>query len=487
MKRSIRIAGVAATAVAAAAQTAGAVPAQKQGQKQAPRPNVIMILSDDHSAPYLGCYGNPDIKSPNIDRLAAEGARFNYAFDCAPQSVPSRASIMTGRNPVDVRMLRFSAPLAREYVTYPEIMRKAGYYVGVCGRVYHLDGTGGDAPESREIIKNLGLITFPDRYNSVTMESDDKVAGRVETFLGQVPQGSPFCLWVNYSDPHFPWTAKEFEPDPAKITVPTFLPDVPAVREGLAGHYGEIMRVDSRIGDLMAVLKKHNLMDKTIILFMGDNGAAFPRGKGSLYDCGLHVPLIVRYPPMVKAGTVSDILVSAIDVAPTLLTMTGLKPDPQMEGVSFLPALKGDTAEIHKYAFGVRLTHASSLPTSSAAFDISRSVFNKDYKLIYNAIWQISYQPIDISGSPFWTDLVKLHDEGKLDKRFDRWFAPQRPMFELYDMKADPDEFVNLYGDPRYAQVEHDLKYALAKFMITYHDIAPTPFQGGKKGKGGGE
>ncbi len=446
------------------------------------RPNVLMILSDDHSVPYAGCYGNPDIKTPNLDRLAAEGVRFNRFYDAAPQSVPSRAAIMTGRNVVDVQMLRFTAPLPREYVTYPELLRAAGYYVGVCGRTYHLDGSASDAPESVRIIDSLGLRTFPDRYQYVKTGGDPLVLMQAQEFLSQVPKGAPFCLWANYSDPHHPWTATEFEPDPATITVPSYFPDAPAVREGLSRHYGEIMRLDQNIGKLIAMLETRGLLDNTIILFAGDNGAALPRGKGSLFDCGIHVPCIVRYPAAVKAGTVSDVLLSSIDVAPTMLDLCGVEPDPKMEGKSFAAALKGGTQELHDYVFAVRCAHGSGLPGKFCnTFDEGRTVFDKDFKLIYNAIWQVPYAPVDIAQTPFWTDLEELNQAGKIDKRFSFMFAPTRPMFQLFDLRNDPDELVNLAGKPEYAEAEHRLKTALQCWMIIYRDHLPTPIPGGKK------
>ncbi|GHU99973.1 hypothetical protein FACS1894159_04880 [Bacteroidia bacterium] len=115
--------------------------------------------------------------------------------------------------------------------------------------------------------------------------------------------------------------------------------------------------------------------------------------------------------------------------------------------------------------------------------DHSRSAFNKDYKLIYNAFWQLPYQPVDIGGTPFWKDLVKLNGQGRLDAKFATWFTPERPIFELYDLKADPSEFVNLAGDERYAQVEYELKLALQRLVIAYRDIVPTPIPGGKNNR----
>src|SRR5688572_1905076 len=127
-----------------------------------PKLNVLLILSDDHSHPHVGCYGNPDIKTPNLDKFAAEGMRFDRAYVTCPQCVPSRASIFTGRSPVAIGMTRFSAPQPREVKTYPEALRAAGWFTGVAGRTYHMDGAG-TSPESRAVIEKYHLATFRDR------------------------------------------------------------------------------------------------------------------------------------------------------------------------------------------------------------------------------------------------------------------------------------------------------------------------------------
>src|SRR5438034_2599705 len=139
----------------------------------ADRPNILVVLSDDHSVPHVGCYGNPDIKTPNLDRFAADGIRFDRAYVACPQCVPSRAAIMTGRSPVAVQMTRFSAPLAAEYKVFPEILRSAGYYSGVAGRTYHLDGAAGgrQSPETARVFKEHGLATFPKRLDFVKTTS----------------------------------------------------------------------------------------------------------------------------------------------------------------------------------------------------------------------------------------------------------------------------------------------------------------------------
>ncbi len=439
------------------------------------KPNVIFILSDDQSVPDLGCYGNPDLTTPNLDRLARGGVLFRQFFTGAPQSVPSRASLLTGRNVLSVDMLRFSSPLPREYITFPEVLRQNGYFVGVLGRGYHLDGTDG-TPE-KEIYEKLGLVTFPQRYNYVARGDVYNLIPKTEEFLNQVPKHTPFCLWANYLDPHRQWQAPEYEPDPEKIHLPNTLPDTKEVRKDLAAYYGEINRLDKCVGELLDMLQKRGALDNTIIVFAGDNGCALLRGKGTLYRVGLNVPLIVYYPPKVAQGIVSDVLASGIDIAPTILDLAGVKKNAGIEGKSFIKVLSGSTEEYNDYVFGVRGTHASSLPNGTGAFDLSRTIFNKEYKLIYNPMWQLPYVPVDCSNEPFWKDLKQLYNQGKVDKRFEATtiFSKNRPMFELFDLKNDPDEFVNLDGKPEYKQIEDSLKLKLEYWMIKNRDVVPLP------------
>src|SRR5688500_3387420 len=150
-----------------------------------PAPNILFLLSDDHSYPFLSCYANPNVKTPTLDQLAAEGMKFHRFFTTAPQCVPSRASLMTGRSPVAARITRFSSPLARDEITFPEILReKANYFVGVCGRNYHLDGSGqrGGAAVG-QVLKQHGLRTFEQRFDYVKTGADAATVAQMAEFL----------------------------------------------------------------------------------------------------------------------------------------------------------------------------------------------------------------------------------------------------------------------------------------------------------------
>jgi arylsulfatase A-like enzyme len=314
------------------------------------RPNILLVLSDDHSYPHVGCYGNPDIKTPNLDRFAAQGMRLDRAYVSCPQCVPSRAAIMTGRSPVRIAMTRFSAPLPMDVVTYPELLRAQGYFTGVAGRTFHLDGAA-NAPESKRVFDKYGLQTFAKRLDYVKQAGRrPEMLAQYSEFLDAVPKGKPFFLQLCFSDPHRPLDRNAIpEPhDPAKLRLPAHYPDTPAVREDFARYYDEISRFDGDFGTVLAELDRRGLAKDTLVAFTGDNGASQLRGKGTLYEFGIHVPLLVRWPGVARPGSSSAELISAEDLAPTFLDAAGVAAPKEMTGRSFARLLRGESFEGRK-------------------------------------------------------------------------------------------------------------------------------------------
>lgn len=443
-----------------------------------PRPNVLFVMSDDHTAAHVGAYGNADIKTPNLDAFAKEGMLFKRMYVAAPQCVPSRAALMTGRSPVAIQMTRFSAPLSEEYKTWLELLRATGYYTGVAGRTFHLDGAG-QIPESKAVFDQHNLQTFKRRLDYVNQGgSPAQGLAQLREFLDQA-KGKPFALQLCSSDPHRPLdeNAIPVPHDPNKIKLPAHYPDTAAVRADFAKYYDEIARFDGTFGIILDELKKRGVSDNTIVVFQGDNGASQFRGKGTLYEYGLNVPLIIRWPGKTKAGSVSSELISGEDLAPTFLEACGAKPLKEMTGRSFLKLLTGDASYTERqYVFAERGAHGSGLPTGTSPFDLGRVVIGKRYKLIYNALWQLPYQPVDFAMTPMWKELTEMNKDGKLSPLHSRLlFSPTRPMFELFDLESDPNEFTNLIGKPEHAALEKELKARLQEWMILERDYLPLP------------
>lgn len=448
----------------------------------ASKPNVLFLLSDDHSYPFLSCYGDTNVKTPTLDKLAAEGMKFHRFFTTAPQCVPSRASLMTGRSPVAARITRFSSPLPKDEIIFPQLLREhAGYYTGICGRSYHLDGSGkNDAGGIGELLTEHKMRTFTERVDFLEGCPDAQVASRLDDFLEKKPADKPFFMWANFSNPHHVWNAPaEFRPDPASLKLPAHWPDLPGMREQLADYCAEVNQLDQTIAQVLQVLQKRGLMDQTMIVFIGDNGVALPHGKGSLYDPGSNVPCVVRWPGQVKAGTESRALISGEDLAPTLLAAAGVAIPEKISGVSFLPLLRGESFSPRKHIFVERGPHGSAPVTqtmTNSGYDLSRAVRSDRYKFIYNCTPWIPYAPVDSAGGAAWQQITAAHEKQSLSPGVNAtYFTTPRPVYEVYDLETDPSELNNLSGKAEVAEVESDLRRAMAEKMILDFDYLPLP------------
>jgi len=454
-------------------------------------PNILLLLSD-HSYPYLGCYGHPDVQTPNLDRLAAEGLRCDRMFVCCPQCVPSRAGLMTGRSPVAVRMVRFTSPLPSDVVALPDLLRdKGGYFTGVAGRSYHLDGpaSGGQraAPELGRVMDEHNLRTFKQRVDYVEpgnrgmKDFGDKLAA----FLDQAPQGKPWFFWLGFSDPHHVWETKGSRgvPDPAKLTLPAHLPDLPGVRGDLARYIAEVEHLDGDVQSVLDRLRQRGLADNTLVVFMGDNGMAMPHGKGSLHDPGINVPLLVRWPGVVQPGRTTRTLISGEDFTPTMLEAAGVAPPQSMSGVSYLKLLQGDADFTgRKYIFAERGPHGGDggmkPDVLASTFDLARCVRSDRYKLIYNCTPHGAVAPVDSQRDPGWQAMLAANAAGQLAAPFVKaYFTTPRSTYELYDLDADPSELNNLSGDPKHAEPLLELKRALTEKMVLDWDFLPAPLR----------
>jgi N-sulfoglucosamine sulfohydrolase len=461
------------------------------------RPNILLLLSDDHSYPFLSTYGNANVKTPTLDKLASEGMKFHRFFTAAPQCVPSRAALMTGRSAVAARMTRFSSPLPRDEITLPEMLRdEGGYFTGVCGRSYHLDGASKASAAIARVFEEHKLKTFVDRVDSLNTCADPQVAEQLSSFLDKKPADKPFFMWANFSDPHHVWNAPaEFRPDPASLKLPGHWPDLPGVREQVADYCAEVNRVDHTIAGVLDVLQQRGLMDSTVIVFCGDNGAALPHGKGSLYDPGSNVPFLVRWPGVVQPGSDSRALISGEDLAPTLLAAAGIESGAKMSGVNFLPLLKGEEFTPRKHVFVERGPHGSAPVTvnmTNSGYDLGRAIRSDRYKFIYNCTPWIPYSPVDSASGAAWKEMQAAKAEGNLSAGLrSTYFETPRPVYELYDLDADPSELNNISGKPEVAAVERELRAAMAEKMILDFDYLPLPDLmeqnsgvGAKQGKG---
>ncbi len=454
---------------------------------QAKQPNLLLVLSDDHSMPHAGCFGNPVIQTPVIDKLARDGMKLDHMFTAAPQCVPSRSALLTGRSPVANRMGRFASPMPPEVRTLPELLRQHNYYTGVCRRYFHLDGVINPTELNQRIYQENDMKTWSRRVDFLhTGGNRNQTAAIMNDFLDKAAQ-KPFFFWVNFSDPHHVWDRNAIPKphDPATIPLPPHLPDLPGMRDDLARYYDEISRADDELGMVLNVLDKRGLANNTLVIFMGDNGHAFPHGKGSLYDPGLNVPCVARWPGRIRSGSASSNLLSGEDITPTFLEAAGIPPTREISGQSFLSLLEGaSNYRARRHIFAARLPHGNSnytAQTKASTFDLSRCARSATHKLIWNYTPYQEYWPVDSGNDAGWQQMLAAHKAGTLPPAIDKaYFTRPRPVVELFDLAQDPSELNNVAGKPEYAKVEEELKTALHEKMVKDYDFLPPPFNEAK-------
>ena len=392
-----------------------------------PRPNFVVMIADDMAREDCGAYGHPKIRTPTIDRLAAEGLRFDRAFLSCSSCSPSRASILTGRYPHATGAGELHLPLPAEQVTFVEKLKAAGYYTASAGK-WHL---GRDA-ERR----------FDRVYKGGGASGCEKWVGA----LRERPRDKPFFLWLAAVDPHRGY-GKNAIPKPhsgADAVVPPYFPDVPETRDDLALYYDEISRMDSFMGEVLNELEEQKVERDTLVLFLSDNGRPFPRCKTTVYDSGIHTPFIVRWPSAVKANGVTQSLVSSVDIASTFLQLAGAVVPASFQGVSFAAVLRDPSAEVRHHAFAEHNWHDYTAH--------KRAVRSARFTYVWNAYPDLpGTPPADAVRSPTYNVMQRLHAAGDLSPAQRDCFVAPRPAEELYDALDDPHSLRNLAGDPAYA------------------------------------
>ena len=441
LSAGLGIAGVAGSSGLAASLPGASAAARKS------HPNFVFLISDDQSYSGATCDGNPAVHTPNIDRLAREGLRFTRGFAPSPSCSPSRSAILTGESPHETGTSRFRSPMPAAQKTILEYLKPANYYTGAFKKVHQ--GTA-----------------FWKRWDFMGLHKP------IREFFEARPKDRPFFLHIGYHDPHRPYLPAERYPmknRPSSVEVPSFLPDTPGVRRDIAHYYEAIERLDMKVGKLLELLEKHDLVENTLVIFTSDQGMAFPGAKGTLYDPGLHVPLMARWPGKIKPGRVSSDLVSLIDLPPTWLDAAGVPVPGAMDGKSFLPLLLGRSFQPRQALYAERNFHTH--------LDLIRCVRTNRYKLIQNYLPEIPYRPLsDIARSPSWRSIERLGREGKLSRTlFQRYFKKPRPQEEFYDLEKDPGEMNNLAGDSKYKTELLHLQELLSRWMIKTRDFLPPP------------
>lgn len=397
---------------------------------QPQRPNIILILADDIGADDLGCYGNPFVQTPHIDRIATEGIRFTNAYVTTSSCSPSRCSILSGRYPHNTGAAELHTPLPPGIPTFAGLLRAAGYYTAQAGK-WHMG----------ELAKrDFDLVQEDPKLNG-----DGGEALWVKTIQNR-PNDRPFFMWFASYDAHRPWGPNDLSGNhtPDRVSVPPYMVDADATREDLAAYYDEISRFDRSIGQVEAELERQGILDHTVIIILSDNGRPFPRAKTRLYDSGVKTPFIVKWAAGISSrGVVSQSLLSTIDIAPTLLELAGVDITGSFQGVSFVQLFGQPDLEVRKYVFTEHNWHDYEA--------LERMVRTRDFLYIVNMRPKLANQgPADAVGSPSFTDLKRSRDAGLLTAAQTDVFATPRPWEELFDYRHDPHQLINIASLPRY-------------------------------------
>lgn len=407
------------------------------------RPNVLIINWHDLGA-FVGCYGVQTVQTPAVDGLASSGVRFANSFCTSPTCSPSRAALFTGRYAPSNGVLglthgQFGWDLHEDEVHLARYLADAGYRCEQFG-VMH------ETPR-----RDVGYHAHHCQPHRPCLETAHAVRQRIEA-LGREPK--PWYMQVGFLEVHSPFDYGGARPDETRgVTIPPFLEPDDKLRARMAAYQGVIHRADSAVGRILEALDDTGQADNTIVLFTPDHGIPFPRAKGSLYDPGLRVAHVMRWPDGGwQGGLVHDDLIANVDHAPTLCQALGLGVPERMQGCSYLPLLTGDAYEPREHVFAEQ-TYATS------HFDPRRCARSRRYKLIANLV----------PTPPFneGTGRVAQSYKDRIGIMYGRGEAPN---FELYDLKEDPLEFDNLIDSPAHEPVATRLKGALVQWMHRVDD-----------------
>lgn len=413
------------------------------------KPNIIWIMAEDMSTD-LECYGMPNVKTPNLNKMAAEGIRFNNAFVTNPICSPSRSSMMIGTHQIKTNTHNHRSnrevPLDPQFTPFTQLLREAGYTT--------ILGHHGVLKKGRKIdvnFKHKPIGPWDGKTKFGLFDKYDTFEKKDEPFFAQIQ-----CVVTHRGQWWNEIREKSAHPvNPETLTLPPYLADHPAVRLDWAKYLDQIEYMDNEVGMIFKELEEKGLADNTIVIFIGDNGRCNIRGKGYLQDPGLRIPLLIHYPKSIKAGQVSDKVVSATDITATIVDYAGIKVPKYMTGQPIF-SKKFD----REYVYGAR-------DLWDEIEEKSRAVTSGEWAYIRNDKPELPYDAHQ-AYLEFYRPAVHamrtLYKEGKLNKNQKPFFEPKKPTEELYNLKADPFQLNNLATDPKHAKILKKLRKETACF-----------------------
>lgn len=455
-------------------------PETKLKQEKLKQPNILLIVAEDLS-PRIGAYGDEIAQTPNLDALAVQGMRFTNVFSAAGVCAPNRSALISGMHPISLgthQMRTDSMPLPngnkgyetvppKEMKAFPELLRKAGYVTanfakkdyqfGDPSTIWDYHAGGYLSALDTAIWEKLppdkpffAMINLMSTHEGHLMDSEAKPQGKFAEFFKAIQK-------------HQNKTVKKIT-DPADVIVPPYYPDTAKVRKSLAQHYDNIHYMDAEVGAILVELKAAQLEENTIVIWTTDHGDALPRAKRSVYDSGLKIPLIIKFPNHKVAGNVNSKLISMVDFAPTILNLAGIDTPDFIQGKSIFSNQKRD----YVYASRDRM---DLVP------DKQRAIRNKQFKYIRNDMPELAYfRPLEFRDSfPVMQSLWQGLKDHELNATQAFYFQSPRPNEELYDVINDPWEINNLSADPNYKKQLTTMRNALDNWLLQANDHSSQP------------
>ena len=469
------------------------------------RPNILLVISDDQSHPHASAYGYQAIQTPGFDRIASEGILFTQAFAASPGCSPSRAALLTGLHCWQLEHAgTHASAFDSKYVSYPELLGEAGYFVGFTGK--------GWGPGNFEIGGRKENPAGP-AWQDKTLEAPEGIANtdyaeNFRSFLAAKPNEQPFCFWMGGKEPHRRFKrgiGLEHGKDPEKVVVPEFLPDRPEIRSDILDYCFEIEWFDRHLLKAIQLLEETDMLENTLIIVTSDNGMAFPRAKANAYEYGIHMPFAVRWGKRVQAGRTVNDLIGFVDVAPTILEAAGVNHPGTfpMSGRSFMALLTSNKSGVlepeRNGVYASRERHSSSRYHSLAypqrALRTDKYLYIRNFKserwpagtpqkfgtvnyLKFSELENARLGPMhggyhDIDACPTLDFLIENRDDPEIG-HFLGWSVDKRPIEELFDIKADPACLNNLIDDDAHASIKAELSQRLMNYLKQTGDPRAT-------------
>ncbi len=401
------------------------------------RPNILWITIEDWS-PDLSCYGTKGIQTPNVDKLASEGIRYETAFTTAPVCSTSRSAMMTGfyQNYIGAHQHRTDdkKPLPYGIRPIPHLLADAGYFTCLMSQ-------------------KTDCNFLPDSKEELFMGEDWK----------ERATDQPFFARITFGGTHRPWKRDPQRPiEIADVELPPYYADTPFMRRDWANGLEQMQLVDREVGAILKRLDDEGLAGDTIVFFIGDHGRCRMRGKQFLYDEGTRIPMIMRWPGRVEPGQVNHDLVMSIDICATILEAADITAPIPLHGKS----LFSDEVKDREYVFTAR-------DKMDDTHDAMRAIRSKDHKLIVNLMPERAYCQFSHYKESAYPDLAEmnvLNLQGKLTPEQAAFMAPRKPDIEMFDLRKDPHEVHNVADDPAYADVKAKLLSELSDWRTNVID-----------------